>query len=80
MRVRLVRPHDLRPPELQRWQELIRDNPALQSPFFCPQFTRAVSDVRDDVFVGVIEQQSTIIGFFPFQRRGEPPDNRWGDH
>jgi len=48
-----------------RWAEIQQDNPGLCSPFFRPEFTQAVSAVRDDTYVAVIDDGTA---FFPFQR------------
>jgi CelD/BcsL family acetyltransferase involved in cellulose biosynthesis len=54
------------PPELcARWAEVQERNPALSSPFFRPEFTQAVSKVRNDVFTAVIDDGAA---FLPFQR------------
>jgi CelD/BcsL family acetyltransferase involved in cellulose biosynthesis len=52
-----------------RWRELQQSNPTLTSPFFAPEFTRAVASVRGDVEVAVVEENGKIEAFFPFQRR-----------
>jgi CelD/BcsL family acetyltransferase involved in cellulose biosynthesis len=53
---------------LSFWRELQNSNPDLASPFFCPEFTAAVSAARSDVESAVIEEDGKIVGFFPFQR------------
>lgn len=50
------------------WARIQADNQELASPYFCPEFTQAVSLVRGDVFVGVLEDGGSAVGFFPFQR------------
>jgi CelD/BcsL family acetyltransferase involved in cellulose biosynthesis len=50
------------------WSRIQAGDAALSSPYFCPQFTRIVADARDDVSVGIIEQDGHAAGFFPFQR------------
>src|ERR1700730_19289886 len=64
-----------------RWREWQQSNPALMSPYFRPEFTRAVASVRSDVFVAVIEDAE---GFFPFQRDrfgiGRPVGARMSDY
>lgn len=66
-----------------RWSEIQRQNPALQSPYFRPEFTQAVAKVRSDVEVAVIEQNGQAVGFFPFQRTrwniGKPVGGRLSD-
>jgi CelD/BcsL family acetyltransferase involved in cellulose biosynthesis len=68
--VRLVWPADLDPEEISDWATLQRDCAQLGSPFFHPQFTLAVGEVRGDVEVAVMEQDGRRIGFFPFHRDG----------
>ena len=67
-----------------RWRELQASNPSLRSPYFCPEFTRLVGEVRDDVEVAVLEQGNEIVGFFPFERRSggvlEPVGGLLSDH
>jgi CelD/BcsL family acetyltransferase involved in cellulose biosynthesis len=66
------------------WRALQESNPLLSSPFFAPEFTRAVAEVRDDVEVAVIEGHDGIAGFFPFQRgrfaTAEPVGGRLSDY
>ncbi len=50
------------------WSRLQAADPALASPFFSPEFTAAVSRVRTDVYVGILEEEGEVVGFFPFQR------------
>lgn len=69
MRVTTVRASDLDGSHLETWRSLQAADPALGSPYFCPEFTQAVAAVRRDVFVGVIEEGARAVGFFPFQRR-----------
>ena len=64
---------ELSPSLAQKWRVLQAVNPSLSSPYFCPEFTSAVAEVREDVFFAIIEDQGSIAGFFPFQRQG-----RWG--
>lgn len=52
----------------QIWAHILGVNPELKSPYFTPNFTRAVAAVRDDAWVTIIEDGVWIVGFFPFQR------------
>jgi CelD/BcsL family acetyltransferase involved in cellulose biosynthesis len=45
----------------------MRANPHLTSPYFSVHFTLAVASVRDDVRVVVMEDDSQVVGYFPFQ-------------
>jgi len=68
LRVRLVAGKQLSGELAERWRELQCSNPALLSPYFCPEFTQVVASVRDDVEVAVIEDHGVPQAFFPFQR------------
>lgn len=71
MIVQLRKPESLSQSELDVWNRLIVNSPEFQSPYFHPQFIADVSQVRDDVEVGVISKEGAIIGYFPFQRSGK---------
>jgi CelD/BcsL family acetyltransferase involved in cellulose biosynthesis len=66
--VRVLPGRALDPGLMARWSELQRSAPTLSSPFFRPEFTAIVADVREDVHVGVLEREGEAVGFFPFQR------------
>lgn len=68
MKVRLIRPPDLSVELGAAWGEILRDEPALDSPYFRPEYVQAVAAVRADVEIGVLEDGHRPIGFFPFQR------------
>lgn len=67
-RYRLVAASDLDESLVRAWRHAQASDIAFASPYFCPEFTRAVASVRDDVRVVVIENEGRPIGFFPFQR------------
>ena len=57
------------PQELaDKWSAIQQGDPTLASPYFRPEFTQAVASVRDDVFVGLLEDGGEVVGFFPFHR------------
>jgi CelD/BcsL family acetyltransferase involved in cellulose biosynthesis len=56
----------------QAWSAIQQADPALESPFFRPEYTQAVAAVRDDVFVAAVFRQDEPVAFFPYQR------SRWG--
>jgi CelD/BcsL family acetyltransferase involved in cellulose biosynthesis len=68
MRVSVINGRELSAEHVRLWGQMLDANPALNSPYFRPEFTQAVATVRRDVQVGVIDEKSHIIGFFPFQR------------
>jgi len=52
------------------WRDLQSGNPELSNPCFAPEFIQAVAAVRKDVEVAILHQAGSIVGFFPFQRKG----------
>ena len=71
MKVRVIEACDLPREEIAHWAALQHADPALASPYFSPHFALAVAQVRENVFVGLIENGSETVGFFPFQRHGQ---------
>ncbi len=83
MKISLITPQDLDSAAQVRWRELQGSNAALASPYFCPEFTRAVGAVRKDVRIAVLEEGPSVVGFFPFQGRwgvGVPVGGGLSDH
>lgn len=66
------------------WRSIQEREPRFASPYFCPEFTRAVGAVRDDVRVVVIENDGRPAGFFAHQRaawgRGSPVGGPLSDY
>lgn len=60
---------EMGPDLLERWQQLQSGSEAFASPFFTPDFSQAVGECRDDLYLGVIEDQRQICGLLPFHRR-----------
>jgi CelD/BcsL family acetyltransferase involved in cellulose biosynthesis len=54
---------------IEHWRALQESNPELASPCFAPEFTQAVATARDDVEIGIIEENSEVVAIFPFQRK-----------
>lgn len=83
MNCRLVAARELDAPLLRRWRELQRTDPVLGGAFFCPEFVQAVAATRADVYVGVLEREGAVVGFFPHQRNrfgiGTPVGGRLSD-
>ncbi len=69
MKIFRIHPNELDASLCRRWREIQAGNRALASPFFSVEFTQAVAAVRNDVFVAVIEDDSGVQAFFPFQRK-----------
>jgi len=82
--IRVLKPSELTGDLLAVWSALQRDDPEADSPYFRPEFTLAVADVRHDVRVAVIETPDGPAGFFPFQPSrlgaGRPVGGRLSDY
>jgi len=68
MKTTIISGKSLTPDHLLLWSCFQQANTALASPYFCPEFTSAVAAVRNDVWIGLLEETGEIIGFFPFER------------
>lgn len=68
MRIDLIRGQELTREDARLWSSLQEADAAFASPYFSAQYARAVASVRDDVFVGVLQDGGRTVGFFPFQR------------
>jgi CelD/BcsL family acetyltransferase involved in cellulose biosynthesis len=83
MKINVVKAGELSATDLDRWRLFQEGNPDLASPYFCPEYTQSVAAVRKDVFVGILEADGKVVGYFPFQRRrfgfGGPPGSGFCD-
>lgn len=52
--------------QMKKWSSIQLHSDSFASPYFRPEFTQAVAEVRNDVFVCVLEEAGEIRGFFPF--------------
>ena len=68
MRIDVVPARDLNAAQLRAWCEIQGAVQAFDSPYFHPEFTRAVAAVRSGVEVAVCEDAGQPVAFFPFQR------------
>lgn len=66
MQGRSIHPSDLTPDLIEQWKMFCRENPLYHSPFYWPQFTHAVAEVRSDVRIAIFEQHGDVVGFLPF--------------
>ena len=53
---------------ISQWIEMRRNNDALDSPFFHPQFSSIVARACSNVEVAVVEQCNKVVALLPFQR------------
>lgn len=68
MKITVIAHHEFDSTLEQKWSQFRTENPHLASPYFSPQFFKLVGDVRNDVYLSVIEDRGQIRGFFPFQK------------
>ena len=68
MKVHVLRPHELSADLIRTWSDIQCGETTFDSPYFTPEFTMAVANVRSGVEIGVIEDGSEVVGFFPFER------------
>lgn len=82
--IRVLKPADLTGDLLAAWSDLQKRDPETDSPYFRPEFTLAVADVRSDVSVAVVEAPDGPAAFFPFQSSrlgsGRPVGGRLSDY
>lgn len=67
--ISLIQARDLTEAQVRRWSEIQQASSHLQSPFFRPEFTQAVTAARGGVEVALVKRGTEIVGFLPFQRR-----------
>jgi CelD/BcsL family acetyltransferase involved in cellulose biosynthesis len=53
---------------VKQWDALVSSDPRFNSPYFQPEFTQLVSEVRDDVEVAFLVDGGETVAIFPFQR------------
>ena len=84
LRFEILRPASLAAVHWRRWSEIQAAEPALDSPYFRPEFTQAVAQVRRDVEVALMFAGDEAVGFFPFQRGplniGKPVGGKLSDY
>jgi len=66
--VSVVRPDELGAADLAAWSAMQRSTPELAHPFLAAGFAQAVGRVRAGTRVAVLEEGSTVVGFFTFER------------
>ncbi|MGA2620309.1 MAG: GNAT family N-acetyltransferase [Thermoguttaceae bacterium] len=69
MQIEVLAADRLTPEHVAAWSHVLATEPALESPFFRPEFTQAVAAVRHDVEVAVLREDDRPVGFFPYQRQ-----------
>ncbi|NQY15551.1 MAG: GNAT family N-acetyltransferase [Henriciella sp.] len=67
--IRVIDPFSLDENTVRIWRYLLAASDQLKSPFFTPGFAQFMARCRDDVKIGLIEQDRTIIGILPFHKK-----------
>lgn len=67
MQIEIKRPSALSPREIEAWRAVQASDPALASPYFCPEFSLAAGAVRGDARVAVVSRGGAGEAFFPYQ-------------
>ncbi len=84
MNIELKRVNELTDDHWSHWRSIQENTAAYESPYFRPEFVRAVARVRADVEVAVLTDGKTTVGFFPFQRGklnlGKPIGGKLSDY
>ena len=82
--IRLKRVGELSARDWSLWLDLCQRTGVYESPYFRPEFARAVAAVRSDVEIAVLTQTGQTVGFFPFQRGrlnlGKPVGGKLSDY
>src|SRR4051794_28538749 len=68
MNIRTVKFENLTTDEIAAWSDIQQCEQSLDSPYFRPEFTQAVTAIRNDVEVAVLKEAGIPVGFLPFQR------------
>jgi CelD/BcsL family acetyltransferase involved in cellulose biosynthesis len=83
MTLTVLNARELTPSHWERWTYLQRNNPDLDSPYFCADYFKIIASLREDVFVAILGPKDEPTVFFPFQRRrlgfGQPVGSRLSD-
>ncbi|MCA9067730.1 MAG: GNAT family N-acetyltransferase, partial [Planctomycetaceae bacterium] len=68
MQICILRENQLSADHREAWDHLQCAWPLFDSPYFRPEFLRAVASVRPNVEIAVLKQAGELVGFFPFER------------
>jgi CelD/BcsL family acetyltransferase involved in cellulose biosynthesis len=84
VRHHLVAPTELDSALIDTWHALQATNERFSSPYFTPEYTKLVAEVRSDVRLVIIENGGRTVGFFPHQRGslglGKPVGGPFSDY
>ena len=67
MKISVIPATELDAALIEKWKVIQTGNSALQSPYYCPEFTQSVSQCGRDVKIAVMESAGGVSGFFPYE-------------
>jgi CelD/BcsL family acetyltransferase involved in cellulose biosynthesis len=68
MKVSIIKGEELSSDLKRAWKNIQLADKNFYSPYLSPEYTFAVSMVRPDIYVAILEENNTIVGYFPFQK------------
>ena len=68
-RVHVIHPSDLGPGEIAMWHLMQEAAPCLANPFLAPEYAMIVGRLRPQSRVGILVEEQSVVGFFPFEAR-----------
>jgi CelD/BcsL family acetyltransferase involved in cellulose biosynthesis len=63
-----IQPRELDATLRDAWHAIRRGQPALASPYFCPEYVEIAARVRGGVEIAILEDGGDVAGFLPFER------------
>jgi CelD/BcsL family acetyltransferase involved in cellulose biosynthesis len=70
MKVSIARPTELGTGEVAAWRDMQKSTAGFDNAFLSPGFSVAVGRVQQSARVAIIEEESSVAGFFPFEVAG----------
>lgn len=71
MDIKIVQPEELTADQKEVWCRMMGPEKGTDSPFFHPDYLVLLGNFRKSVRVAIIKENSSLVGFFPFERHGE---------
>ena len=68
MKISVIDVRDLDTSLTRRWKHIQRNDDALRSPYYCPEFTQLVAGAGREVRIAIIENDGVVTGFFPHEK------------
>lgn len=68
MKIHTIEPRELDHTLRDAWHAIGRGQPALASPYFCPEYVELAARSRRGVEIAILEDAGDVVGFLPFER------------